>query len=151
MARTAKRKTFWSDLLIGETTVAGLGEVNEVLLAESNIENHSGVTVTRIVGDISLKYFGGTTNVVDLVFWLAPAYAGVALIAGWNSDDFERMRVMWVGRRMIDLADDTHHISVDVKTQCKTGQGTQLLFTLDNKSANTLTYSAHLRTLSLIS
>ena len=150
MANAAKRRTVWKDAIAETGALAATTVSGEILLAESDIEGlGSGVTVTRVVGSISLSYAAGVANVVSGMLWVAPVYSG-ATTPSLSIDTFERNRTMWTFQRVIDLADDTTLIMVDVRTQRKLGSGVALELILDNKAANALTYSYHLRSLVLL-
>jgi len=134
------------------STITGLTISNDTILSETEIEDQwsTGATITRIVGDLSIRYATGTTNIIHGAIWLAPTYAGGTLPTLLNADFYERQQVMWTFLRMIDLADDTVHIKIDIRTKRKAQGGKFLLLTIANESANDATFSWHIRTLGLL-
>ena len=146
-----KRRTVWKDSISPAQTLAATTITEEVLLAESDIEAlGSGVTVTRIVGTLSISAVAGATNIVAAAVWLTPAYSGRGIPSALSIDFFERSRTMWTLQRMIDLADDTTHVPIDIRTQRKLGSGVSLDMIVENKSANVITFAYHLRCLVLL-
>jgi len=147
---STRRRTVWKDSIIANGALAGTTVVANPLLAETDIEGlGSGVTVTRIVGDLFLTYAVGVANVISGAIWVTPQFGGVGVPA-LVIDFFERSRVMWTMQRQIDLADDTTRVPIDIRTQRKLGSGVALDLVLDNKSVNALTFSFHLRALVLL-
>ena len=151
MAQPSKRRTVWKDAIAPANTLAATTVVEEILLAEADIESlGSGVTVTRIVGSLSLHFAAGVTNVVAAAIWVRPTYLGAAAPTSLNIDFFERSRTMWTMQRMIDPADDTTLVPIDIRTQRKLGSGVELDLVIENKSAQIVTFAYHLRSLVLL-
>ena len=154
MARSGRRKTKWVDTQVTEFGIVGGPLINhQIILSEGVIEFSGGgeVTLTRVVGTISMKASAGAP-IVDMGLWVAPAYTGLTLPGVLTEDFFQRSRMMATIFRWVDLADDTLHIEVDVRTQRKLGQGVQLLLSIENQSGagNDAVFAFHLRSLLLL-
>ena len=142
-----KRRTVWKDALTGIKTLAATTVANDVILAESDIEELGEVTITRIVGSFIYSYPSGTSNELRGAIWVSPQYAGIANPSTIDADFFERSRVMWTMSDMVDFNDDIRRISFDIRTMRKVKSGVGMDFLLENASAAILTYSLHTRTL----
>ena len=147
MANTRKRKTVWKDVVIDNQAIAGATILNLTILSEIDIEGLGDVTVSRIVGQLSFAYAVGTRNTLKSVIWVSPTWAGVTLPVAWIADAFERSRVMWTMHAMQDLADDTRHIELDIRTKRKLSSGVELTMTLENTAANIVDFALHTRVL----
>ncbi len=151
MAHARKRKTVWEDEVVDNTTVAAASILDTVILPEARIETLGDVTVTRIIGELSLSFTVGNVNTVKAAIWIAAAYGGSTTPSDWNADAFQRTRVMWMMHRMLRLTDDTMLVEIDIRTKRKMSSGVELLFSLENTSANLLSASLHIRTLMALS
>ena len=128
-------------------TLAAATIVDQVILAEADIEGLGDVTISRIVGQFSYSFSAGTTNNVKAVIWVSPTWAGIVRPAAWVADAFERQRVMWTHHGLQDLADDTRHIELDIRTKRKASSGVELTMSIENTSGNLMTFALHTRVL----
>ena len=146
-----KRKTVWKDSVLDNGTLAAASILDTVILSETQIETFGDVTVTRIIGELSLNFAVGALNTVKAAVWIAAAYGGATTPAAWTADAFERSRVMWTMHRMAGVDDDTLYVPIDIRTKRKLTSGVDLLFSLENTSGNVLSHAHHFRVLSMLS
>jgi hypothetical protein len=127
----AKRRTRWVDAtLTNLTAVAGAAApgtvVNETLVSEAELESFgSGSTIIRVVGDLVLVRAAGAP-LVTVAWWLASNYAGAVFVADWDTDAFERERVMFT-KLVQPTASYNPETAIDIRTKRKVSLGTTLL------------------------
>ena len=142
-----KRKVLWKDALLAETSLAATTIINHPLVAESDVENLGDVTVTRIVGELSVSYASGSFNILRGAIWVSGLFSGAVNPTALNTTFFERSRVMWTIHRMVNSTDETTRIMIDIRTQRKLSSGVQLELLMENTSAVAVTHSFHIRSL----
>jgi len=153
MARS-RRRSIWLDqfTVVEQVISGGSGAVNDELVTSSVIEGLGGnATIIRIVGTVSLRSLTARPTVLGFI-WVAPSYASATLPTIVATDEIARMRTMWTVYRNMDLADDTVHIPIDIRTQRKLGQGVRVVFSYQNLSmaGNDASVSYHFRSLILL-
>ena len=146
-----KRKTVWEDEVVNNTTLAATSILDTVILPEARIETLGDITVTRIIGELTMSFTVGNVNTVKAAIWIAAAYGGATTPADWNADAFQRSRVMWTMHRQMRLTDDTLFVPIDIRTKRKMSSGTELLLSIENTSGNLLSMAFHIRTLMALS
>ena len=94
----AKRRTQWIDAINSTPTdVAGIINVDEALVSESELENVGGAsTITRVVGEIWIHSLL-VVPVAGWTIWLHGVYVGSVTLTLWDIDTFQRQRVMATG------------------------------------------------------
>ena len=134
---TNKRKTTWdptfqsSRQVLNGAAAPGV-VVDEVILAESDIESkYRGATLIRVVGDVIFEAVGGDP-VISVVLWFAQAYAGFVRPADWANDELDTRNVIMSWLVMPDASNVDGHIHVDVRSKRKLGGNTQLLMSIQN-------------------
>ncbi len=145
-----RRKTVWKDTVVDNATLAATTIADTVILPETTIESLGDVTITRVVGELSLNFAVGATNTVKAAIWIAPAFGGATTPATWNADAFERQRIMWTMHRMMGVLDDTMLVHIDIRSKRKVTSGVDFILSLENTSANVLSFAFHMRVLAML-
>ena len=155
-----RRRTQWIDSADNTLiTVLGAGFpgtiVDQIQLLEAEIEEPSGQTLTRTIGDLWVNHLAGGPIIVSATLWIKQAYAGAVAVTNWSQDAYQREAVIGTWYWLVSAISANGygaHVRVDLRSKRKLSKGTELLLSWQNHSAagNNVTVASHLRFLTLL-